>query len=78
MVAVAPTVPDGGQGVRTQVVIIGGGPAGLLLSQMLHLAGIESIVLERQTRAYVLGRVRAGVLEGGTVEVLRNVGIMAQ
>jgi p-hydroxybenzoate 3-monooxygenase len=72
MVAVETEVPGGGEGVRTQVVIIGGGPAGLLLSQMLHLAGIESIVLERQTRAYVLGRVRAGVLEGGTVEVLRN------
>jgi len=61
--------------MRTQVVIIGGGPAGLLLSQVLHLAGVESIVLERQTRAYVLDRIRAGVLEWGTVEVLRNAGV---
>jgi p-hydroxybenzoate 3-monooxygenase len=58
--------------VRTQVVIIGGGPSGLLLSQILHLAGIESVVLERQTRNYVLGRVRAGVLEQGLTDMLRE------
>jgi len=61
--------------MRTQVVIIGGGPAGLLLNQILHLNGIESIVLERQTREHVLSRVRAGVLEWGTVEILRDAGV---
>src|SRR6202023_1376155 len=63
---------------RTQVAIIGGGPAGLLLSHMLHRAGIDSIVLERQSRTHVLGRIRAGVLEAGTVELLREVGLGAR
>lgn len=60
---------------RTQVAIIGGGPAGLLLSHMLHCNGIDSIVLERHTRAHVLRRIRAGVLEAGTVALLRDVGL---
>ena len=63
---------------RTQVAIIGGGPAGLLLSHILHRNGIESIVLERQSRAHVLGRIRAGVLEAGTVALLREVGLGAR
>jgi p-hydroxybenzoate 3-monooxygenase len=63
---------------RTQVAIIGGGPAGLLLSHMLHRNGIDSIVLERQSRAHVLARIRAGVLEAGTVELLREVGLGAR
>ncbi len=50
---------------RTQVAIIGSGPSGLLLSQLLDLAGIDSVVLEHRTRDYVLGRIRAGVLEQG-------------
>jgi p-hydroxybenzoate 3-monooxygenase len=58
--------------LKTQVGIIGGGPSGLLLSQILHLKDIESVVLERQSRDYVLGRIRAGVLEQGTVEMLRE------
>ena len=62
---------------RTQVAVIGGGPAGLLLSHILHLNGIDSIVLERQSRAYVLARIRAGVLEPGTVALLREVGLGA-
>ncbi len=61
--------------MRTQVTIIGGGPAGMLLSEILHRAGIESIVLEMRSRAYVLGRIRAGVLEQGTVEMLRAAGV---
>ena len=61
--------------MRTQVTIIGGGPAGMLLSEILHQAGIESIVLEMRSRAYVLGRIRAGVLEQGTVEMLRAAGV---
>ena len=60
---------------RTQVAIIGGGPAGMLLSHMLHLDGIDSVVLERQTRDHVLKRIRAGVLEYGTVKLLREVGL---
>jgi len=58
--------------VRTQVVIVGAGPSGTLLSILLHRAGIESIVLERQSRQYVVDRIRAGVLEWGSVEVLRE------
>ena len=57
--------------MRAQVVIIGGGPSGLLLSQLLHKAGIDSVVLERKTKDYVLGRIRAGVLERGMVAQLR-------
>jgi len=60
---------------RVPVVIIGGGPAGLLLARLLQLAGVESVVLERQTRAHVMSRVRAGVLEWGTVEVLRSASV---
>jgi p-hydroxybenzoate 3-monooxygenase len=56
--------------LRTQVAIIGAGPSGLLLSQLLHLHGIDSIVVERQSREYVAGRIRAGVLEQGTVDLL--------
>jgi p-hydroxybenzoate 3-monooxygenase len=63
---------------RTKVAIIGGGPAGLLLSHILHRNGIDSIVLERQSRHYVMERIRAGVLEAGTVELLREVGLGAR
>ena len=62
----------------TQVAIIGGGPSGLLLSQLLHRQGIETVVLERQTRDYVLGRIRAGVLERGFVELMREAGCAAR
>jgi p-hydroxybenzoate 3-monooxygenase len=55
---------------RTQVAIIGAGPSGLLLSQLLYLHGIDNVVLERQNREYVEGRIRAGVLEQGTVELI--------
>jgi p-hydroxybenzoate 3-monooxygenase len=61
--------------MKTQIVIIGSGPAGLLLSEILHRHGIESLVLERQTREYVLSRIRAGVLESTTVDVLRANGL---
>ncbi|MEM1316336.1 MAG: 4-hydroxybenzoate 3-monooxygenase [Pseudomonadota bacterium] len=63
---------------RTQVAIVGGGPSGLLLSQLLHLQGIETVVLERRSRDYVLGRIRAGVLEGGTAALLRRAGAGAR
>src|ERR1700692_4161688 len=58
---------------RTRVAVIGGGPAGLLLSHILHRNGIDSIMLERQSRGHVLERIRAGVLEAGTVALLREV-----
>lgn len=59
----------------TRVAIIGAGPAGMLLSHLLDAAGIDNIVLERQSRDYVLSRIRAGVLEWGTVETLREAGL---
>jgi len=58
--------------MRTQVAIIGGGPSGLMLSQLLHLKGIDTIVLERQSREYVLSRIRAGVLEHGFAALMRE------
>lgn len=61
--------------MRTRIAIIGAGPAGSLLAHLLHGAGIDSIVLERRSRAYVLGRIRAGVLEAGSVRVLREAGL---
>ncbi|WP_108659856.1 4-hydroxybenzoate 3-monooxygenase [Acuticoccus kandeliae] len=64
--------------MRTQVAIIGGGPSGLLLSQILMRHGIETVVLERHTREHVLSRIRAGVLEWGSVEMLRAAGIGAR
>lgn len=63
------------EAMRTQVAIIGGGPAGLLLSHILDRNGIDSIVLERQSWTHVLGRIRAGVLEPGTVDLLRGFGL---
>ena len=60
--------------MRTQVAIIGGGPAGLLLSQLLHVAGVESVLIERRSRAYVESRIRAGVLEQGAVALLEQAG----
>jgi p-hydroxybenzoate 3-monooxygenase len=60
---------------KTQVGIIGSGPSGLLLSQLLDLNGIDNVVLERQSREYVLGRIRAGVLEHGMVEMMRQAGV---
>jgi p-hydroxybenzoate 3-monooxygenase len=60
--------------LRTKVAIIGAGPAGLLLGQLLHTCGIDNVILERQTPDYVLGRIRAGLLEEGTVALLDEVG----
>ena len=60
--------------MRTQVAIIGAGPAGLLLGALLHKAGIANIIIERQSSDYVLGRIRAGILEQGTVDMLHSVG----
>ena len=61
--------------MQTQVAIIGAGPSGLLLGQLLHKAGIDNVIVERQTPEYVLGRIRAGVLEQGTVDLLREAGV---
>lgn len=60
---------------RTSVCIIGAGPAGLLLSQLLANAGVDSIVIDRRDRAYIEGRIRAGVLEQGTVDALTEAGV---
>ncbi len=64
--------------MHSQVAIIGGGPSGLLLSQLLNKSGISTVVLERKDRTYVLSRIRAGVLEWGTVELLRKAGAGAR
>lgn len=61
--------------MRTQVAIIGGGPSGLLLAQLLLKDGIDAIVLERQTKDHVLSRIRAGVLEMGFVDLMREAGV---
>ena len=60
--------------LRTQVAIVGAGPAGLLLGQLLHKAGIDAVIVEQRSPDYVLGRIRAGVLEQGTVGLLEEVG----
>ena len=60
--------------MRTQVVIVGSGPSGLLLGQLLHRAGIDTIILEQKPKDYVLGRIRAGVLEQGTVALIEEAG----
>ncbi len=64
--------------LRTQVAIIGAGPAGLLLGQLLHKAGIDAVIVERQTPDYVLGRIRAGVLEQTTMDLLDEAGVGAR
>ncbi len=61
--------------LRTQVGIVGAGPAGLLLAQLLHLEGIDSVVVENRSRQYVIDRVRAGVLEQGTVDLMVESGV---
>ena len=63
--------------MRTQVAIIGAGPSGLLLGQLLHRAGIDNVIVERQSGDYVLGRIRAGILEQVTVELLHEAGVGA-
>jgi p-hydroxybenzoate 3-monooxygenase len=61
--------------MRTQVAIIGAGPSGLLLGQLLHKAGIDNVIIERQSGDYVLGRIRAGILEQITVDLLVEAGV---
>ncbi len=64
--------------IRTQVGIVGAGPAGLLLGHLLHLSGIDSVIVENRAREYVIERVRAGVLEQGTVDLLIRAGVGAR
>ncbi len=64
--------------IKTQVAIIGAGPSGLLLGQLLHQQGIDNVILEMKSPEYVLGRIRAGVLEQGTAELLREAGAGAR
>src|SRR5262249_31128385 len=61
--------------MRMQVGIIGAGPAGLLLGHLLHLIGIDSVIIENRSRDYVIERVRAGVLEQGTVDLMNAIGV---
>jgi len=61
--------------MRTQVAIIGAGPAGLLLGQLLHRSGIDNVILERQTAEHVMSRIRAGLIEQATVDLLDEVGV---
>src|SRR5271166_6315353 len=61
--------------MRTQVGIVGAGPAGVMLSHLLHLSGVESVVIENRSRQYVQERVRAGVLEQGTVDLMIETGV---
>jgi p-hydroxybenzoate 3-monooxygenase len=65
------------RGLKTQVGIVGAGPAGLLLGHLLHLNGIDSVIVENRSRDYVVDRVRAGILEQGTVDLLRAMGVGA-
>mgnify|MGYP000199129288 CR=1 FL=1 len=60
--------------MRTQVAIIGAGPAGLLLGQLLYKSGIDAVIIEQRSPDYVLGRIRAGVLEQVTVDLLKKAG----
>ena len=64
--------------MKTHVAIIGAGPSGLLLGHLLHLQGIDTVILEAKSPDYVLGRIRAGVLEQGTVDLLREAGVAAR
>ena len=64
--------------MRTQVAIIGGGPSGLLLAQLLHGKGIDTVVIERKTKEYVLSRIRAGILETGFIDLMREAGVAAR
>ena len=64
--------------MKTQVAIIGGGPSGLLLGQLLQRAGIDNVIVERKNPDYILSRIRAGVLEQGMVDLLREAGVAAR
>src|ERR1700686_4906433 len=63
---------------RTQVAIVGAGPSGLLLGQLLHKAGIDNVILERQTGDYVLSRIRAGILEQVCIDLMDEAGVGAR
>jgi p-hydroxybenzoate 3-monooxygenase len=64
--------------MKTQVAIIGAGPAGLMLGHLLRQAGLDVVILERQAAAHVSSRIRAGVLEQGTAEILDRIGLGAR
>ena len=64
--------------MKTQVAIVGAGPAGLLLGALLHRAGVDAVIVEQRSADYVLGRIRAGVLEQTTVDLLDEAGVSAR
>src|SRR5512138_1494561 len=64
--------------MRTRVAIVGAGPAGLLLGALLHRAGVDNVIVEQRSAEYVLGRIRAGVLEQTTVDLLDEAGVSAR
>ena len=66
------------QRLRTQVAIVGAGPSGLMLGHLLHLHGIDSVIVENRSQEYVVERVRAGVLEQGAVDLMRDAGVGAR
>ena len=63
---------------RTQVAIVGAGPSGLLLGQLLHKAGIDAVIVERVSGEYVLGRIRAGILEQVCIDLMDEAGVGAR
>src|SRR5271156_2009189 len=74
----AASLPEHAGMTKTQVAIVGAGPSGLMLARLLERSGVRSVVVESRTRDYVEARIRAGVLEQGTVDLLRDAGVASR